>query len=209
MRLYKLISPMLTMIILVGLLLNGASFDDSKLGRNNVGRNSVYAGNLQKNIDNDVDGTLEMNARNYDIIKVAFKEIGNVGGEKYWRYCGFSSHQPWCCMFVSWCADQCGFIEEGIIPKVTSVGYGYNWFVTRGLWLPGYRTPEPGMIVFFDFTNADLVEIRDGYPDHVGIVKDVKDGYVYCIEGNYKDTCQETRYEIGHYNILGYGTPEY
>ena len=57
--------------------------------------------------------------------------------------------------------------------------------------------------------NAELDEIRDGIPDHVGIVKDVKDGYVYCIEGNYRNTCKETKYAIGHKNILGYGTPKY
>lgn len=209
MRLYKLISSILFMIIVIGLTLNGASFDETKLGKNNSVDSGVYATRLQEKIDNDVNLTKDLDASNYDIVKVAYKEIGNIGGEKYWRYLGFNSYQSWCACFVSWCANECGFIEKGIIPKFSSVGYGYSWFVSKGLWLSGSYAPEPGMIVFFDFTDRELNEVRDGVTDHVGIVKDVKDGYVYCIEGNYRNTCQETKYVIGHYNILGYGTPEY
>ena len=40
-------------------------------------------------------------AGNSDIVKVAKKEIGNVGGEKYWRWFGFDSHVHWCACFVS------------------------------------------------------------------------------------------------------------
>ena len=50
---------------------------------------------------------------------------------------------------------------------------------------------------------------HDGLGDHVGIVTSVKDGYVYCVEGNYNDMVASTKYVIGNSNILGYGTPEY
>ena len=211
MGLYKLIGPILFMLILVGLITNSASFNDSKSNRNDVSESSVYGGILQKKIDDNINAgeILDFDSKKYDIVKVAYKEIGNVGGEKYWGYFGFNTQTSWCACFVSWCADQCGLIDEKIIPKFTSVGYGYSYFVSEDQWLSGSNTPEPGMIVFFDFTNAELDEIRDGIPDHVGIVKDVKDGYVYCIEGNYRNTCKETKYAIGHKNILGYGTPKY
>lgn len=207
-RLYRLISPLL-FVIVIGLFIHNGFFVDNKSNISNINTKSIYADTLQKHIDNDSDPLKNMKAKNFDIVKAAYKEIGNVGGEKYWSYFGFSNHVSWCACFASWCADQCGLIDKGIIPRFTSVGYGYNWFIQNGLWLSGNDAPEPGMIIFFDYTDMELNDSRDGIPDHVGIVKNVKDGYVYCIEGNYNDTCQETEYIIGHHNILGYGTPKY
>jgi len=43
---------------------------------------------------------------NAEIIKVAASQLGNVGGDKYWKWYGFKSHVAWCTIFVSWCADQ-------------------------------------------------------------------------------------------------------
>lgn len=45
---------------------------------------------------------------NSDIVKVAQKQIGNEGGEKFWKWYGFPTRVEWCACFVSWCADQCG-----------------------------------------------------------------------------------------------------
>ena len=52
-----------------------------------------------------------------DIVAVALSQVGNVGGQPYWSWYGFSSRVEWCACFVSWCADQCGYIESGAIPK--------------------------------------------------------------------------------------------
>lgn len=51
------------------------------------------------------------------IVAVALSQLGNVGGEPYWSWYGFGSRVEWCACFVSWCADQCGYIETGVIPK--------------------------------------------------------------------------------------------
>ena len=51
------------------------------------------------------------------IVAVALSQLGNVGGEPYWSWYGFGSRVEWCTCFVSWCADQCGYIETGVIPK--------------------------------------------------------------------------------------------
>jgi len=51
------------------------------------------------------------------IVQVALSQIGNVGGEPYWSWYGFGSRVEWCACFVSWCADQCGYIETGVCPK--------------------------------------------------------------------------------------------
>ncbi|MEF2885863.1 MAG: CHAP domain-containing protein, partial [Ruminococcus sp.] len=45
---------------------------------------------------------------NSDIVKVAQEQLGNVGGQPYWSWYGFSSRVEWCCCFVSWCANECG-----------------------------------------------------------------------------------------------------
>lgn len=207
MRLYRLFGSLVLLIIIAGLMICSPS-NEVKEESYCINESSSFETKLLKNIDAEEE-TFSIDARNYDIVKVAYKELDNVGGEKYWSYFGFPSHVPWCACFASWCADQCGLIDENIIPRFTSVGYGYNWFRNKEQWIWGSETPEPGMIIFFDYTDMDLNDIRDGIADHVGIVKNVEDGYVYCIEGNYKDTCKENKYEIGSVNILGYGVPNY
>ena len=48
------------------------------------------------------------------IVAVALSQLGNVGGEPYWSWYGFGSRVEWCACFVSWCANQCGYIETGV-----------------------------------------------------------------------------------------------
>lgn len=214
MRLYKYISPVLLMVLIFSVTINTSDFSSYDLGRNYVRVDSINnTGTLKKQIDDKIrikNGPLrQANATANKMVQTAYKEIGNVGGEKYWSWYGFGSHQPWCGCFVSWCAEQNGLIENDIIPKFSGVSYGASWFMARDQWAWGDEIPAPGMIVFFDFTNMDLENVRDGITDHVGIVEKVEDGYVYCIEGNYKNNVEETMYEIGHYSILGYGMPNY
>lgn len=138
------------------------------------------------------------------IVEVARSQIGNVGGQPYWSWYGFHSRVPWCACFVSWCADQCGYIESGIIPKFAACDTGVQWFKNRGLWVGGSFEPSPGMIIFFDWDGKNG---QDGSSDHVGIVEKVENGIVYTIEGNTSDSCRECRYPVGHYEIMGYGIP--
>ena len=211
MRVYKYIIPILLMFLVTGFCLKK---DNTVIDKGNyIQCNYDDVGQLKKEIDkkisiyDEVISTLSEDG--YKLVQTAYKEIGNVGGQKYWSWFGFKSYAPWCCCFVSWCADQCGFIDSGVMPKFSSVGAGERAFRNNRQWLWGYEQPSPGMIIFFDYTNKNLENIRDGSPDHVGIVKCVKDGYIYCIEGNYNNTCQETIYVIGDYNIYGYGVPEF
>ena len=51
------------------------------------------------------------------IVTVALSQVGNVGGQPYWSWYGFDSRVEWCACFVSWCANECGYIDAGIIPK--------------------------------------------------------------------------------------------
>ena len=144
------------------------------------------------------------------IVQVALSQIGNIGGEPYWSWYGFSSHVEWCACFVSWCADQCGYIENGVIPKYAGCVNGVNWFRERGQWADRSIEPTPGMIIFFDWDDPSGTSgPQDGLSDHTGIVEKIEDGFIYTVEGNSKDRCVERRYPVGSYVIMGYGVPAY
>ena len=144
---------------------------------------------------------------NRQIVDVARSQLGNVGGEPYWSWYGFPSRVEWCACFVSWCADQCGYIDASIIPWFSGCEQGAGWFQARNLWQDGSATPTSGAIIFFDWVEDDGTQ--DGSPDHVGIVEKVENGRVYTIEGNSGDACQQNSYPIGYFEIFGYGTPKY
>lgn len=137
-----------------------------------------------------------------EIVSVALTQVGNVGGEPYWSWYGFDGRVEWCACFVSWCANECGYIDAGVIPKFAGCIQGSNWFKERGLWQDGSFTPSAGHIIFFDWEG-------DGLTDHVGIVERVENGTVYTVEGNSGDACKQNSYSIGSSVIYGYGTPAY
>lgn len=142
-----------------------------------------------------------------EIVVVALSQLGNVGGQPYWSWYGFESRVDWCACFISWCANECGYLDAGAIPRFASCSIGIRWFRERGLWQDSSYEPRPGDLIFFDWDDED--EGQDGAADHVGIVEKVEGGIVYTVEGNSGDSCRENRYAIGHYEIYGYGTPAY
>ncbi len=137
------------------------------------------------------------------IVEVAGSQIGNVGGDPYWSWYGFSNHVEWCACFVSWCADQCGYLDAGVMPKFCSCVLGVNWFKERGQWQRNSYEPSPGDIIFFDWNKPGVGQ--DGIADHVGIVQKVENGRIFTIEGNSNDMCKERSYTIGNSQIQGYG----
>ena len=142
------------------------------------------------------------------IVDVAKTQIGNVGGEPYWSWYGFEARVEWCACFVSWCANECGYIDSGAIPKFAECQeHGVEWFQGCGLWqdrTSGYE-PKAGDIIFFDWMDK-----HDGSSDHVGIVEKCENETVYTIEGNTKgDCCKQNEYNINSEVIMGYGTPLY
>lgn len=137
-----------------------------------------------------------------DMVQIALAQIGNIGGEVYWRWYGFDEWVNWCACFVSWCAEQCGYIESGAVPKFASCAYAVNWFRVNGLWQDGDYQPTAGDIIFFDWQSDDG---QDGVADHTGIVQKVSGGYVYVIEGNAANECRLKSYALTDSEILGYG----
>ena len=116
----------------------------------------------------------------------------------------------WCACFVSWCANECGYIDTGVIPKFAGCVNGVQWFKDRGQWADNSIEPTPGMIIFFDWDSPNGSSgPQGGQSDHVGIVEKCENGIVYTIEGNSGDSCRQRQYSVGYYEILGYGIPAY
>ena len=139
---------------------------------------------------------------NQAIVEVALTQLGNEGGQPYWSWYGFNSRVEWCACFVSWCADQCGYIDSGLIPKFAGCVQGAEWFKSNGQWQDRNYEPQAGDIIFFDWEG-------DGSTDHVGIVEKCENGTVYTVEGNSNDACNQRQYAVGSSSIYGYGVPAY
>ena len=135
---------------------------------------------------------------NQAIVEVALTQLGNEGGQPYWSWYGFGGRVEWCACFTSWCADQCGYLESGIIPKFSLCSDGVNWFKGKGQWQDKNYEPQAGDLIFFDWGS-------DGSIDHVGIVEKCENGTVYTVEGNSGDACRQQSYPVGSSSIYGYG----
>ena len=139
---------------------------------------------------------------NQAIVEVALTQLGNEGGQPYWSWYGFEGRVEWCACFASWCADQCGYLESGIVPKFSLCSDGVNWFKGKGQWQDKNYEPQAGDLIFFDWGS-------DGSIDHVGIVEKCENGTVYTVEGNSGDACKQRSYPVGSGSINGYGCPNY
>lgn len=144
-------------------------------------------------------GRIPTGTGNDTIVQVALTQEGN-GGATYWRWYGFENRVSWCACFVSWCAEQCGYLESGVLPKFSLCSDGVAWFESRGQFKDASYIPTAGDLIFFDWEG-------DGNVDHVGIVESVADGMVYTVEGNSGDKVCRNSYTIGAGSIYGYGIP--
>ena len=131
-----------------------------------------------------------------ELVELAKRQVGNVGGYPYWSWYGFGSRVEWCACFVSWCYGQMGLSE----PRFAGCqSQGVPWFQSRGQWgARGYDNLAPGDSIFFDW---DL----DGSADHVGIVIGTDGSRVYTAEGNSGDACKIKSYDLNYECIKGYG----
>ena len=148
---------------------------------------------------------------NSQIVLVAKAQIGNEGGDKFWKWYGFENHVEWCACFVSWCANECNYIDKGIIPKFALCTDGINWFKERNQWNDRGDSYYPivGDIIFFDWYDENGKQ--DGNCDHVGIVTrtDITNRNIYTIEGNTSNKCAERMYSFDNEQVMGYGSPKY
>ena len=153
-----------------------------------------------------VDNTDYASGSGASIVAVAVQEIGYHEGAgnhtKYGVYTG-TDGMSWCHAFVSWCANECGFIESNIIPKTAACETGRQWFIHKQQYQKaGSYTPQAGDIIYFDRGGV-------GESHHVGIVEYVENGIVHTIEGNKNNQVMRGHYELAYKGIMGYGTPDY
>lgn len=133
---------------------------------------------------------------NTELVNLAKKQVGNVGGYPYWSWYGFNGRVEWCACFVSWCYHKAGKSE----PRFAGCqSQGVPWFTSRGQWgARGYKNIAPGDAIFFDWDG-------DGGADHVGIVIGTDGSRVYTVEGNSGDACKIKSYDLNSGYIKGYG----
>lgn len=181
---------------------NASEFSDkmaAKMGWSSYGDKQYVAHVLQYY---PYGRAFSMGFGNQAIVELALSQVGQQGGQPYWSWYGFGGRVEWCACFVSWCAEECGYIEAGIIPKFSLCFDGVNWFKTQGQWQDRNYEPMAGDIIFFDWGG-------DGSVDHVGIVEYCENGVVHTVEGNSSDSCRRREYPVGSSNIYGYGLPAY
>lgn len=156
-----------------------------------------YGGGLTMEDLSDIVWVYGSRAGNQAIIDVALSQVGQVGGQPYWSWYGFSSRVEWCACFASWCMNQVGHGEV----RYSSCNYGgVPYFQGIGWWANGGFTDlAAGDVIFFDWQG-------DGIVDHTGLVIGTDGAYVYTVEGNSGDTCKVKKYAINTSVIAGYGT---
>lgn len=147
------------------------------------------------------------------MVDVAASQVGikespaGSNKQKYGVWYGMNG-EPWCDMFVSWCAAQAGQTDVG---KYAYCPYHVSYFKNAGKWRGRDYTPKAGDIIFF---------ANKGTACHVGIVEYAASDGIHTIEGNTSVTSNDnggavmrrTR-TLGNtgttWYVLGYGTPNY
>ena len=160
----------------------------------------IFGGGSTNTSDSEsLDGVEFVNGTrpgNPELVELAKRQVGNVGGQPYWSWYGFNSRVEWCACFVSWCYGQMGLSE----PRFAACqSQGIPWFQSHGQWGGrDYANIAPGDAIFFDW---DL----DGSADHVGLVVGTDGSRVYTVEGNSGDACKIKSYSLSYECIKGYG----
>ena len=182
-------------------LLSPEQLEMYQVYRQTLGNKPLFFGGGSTNTSDSesLDGVEFVNGTrpgNPELVELAKRQVGNVGGQPYWSWYGFNSRVEWCACFVSWCYGQMGLSE----PRFAGCqSQGVPWFQSHGQWgARGYDNLAPGDAIFFDW---DL----DGSADHVGIVIGTDGSRVYTVEGNSGDACKIRSYDVNYECIKGYG----
>ena len=154
------------------------------------------------------------------IVQLALSQVGvkespaNSNLTKYGKWYGMNG-QPWCDMFVSWCADQIGQTDIG---KFAYCPYHVTYFKNKGMWLGRTSDTRPGDIVFFaqyDKSAGGIVAC------HVGIViEKLSNTSVRTVEGNTSVTSNDNGGAVmirdrsygtvgNNWHIMGFARPDY
>ncbi|SFB38013.1 peptidoglycan-binding protein [Clostridium frigidicarnis] len=137
-------------------------------------------------------------------LEKGFKEhlLSNGEGDNinpYGEWYGMNG-EPWCAMFVSWCANKAGILGS-VVPRYSYCETGANWYKSRGRYRTRFSNyiPKPGDVIFF--TKAS------GFYYHTGIVIEYNssNNIITTIEGNAGQAVSKRYYTLNHSDINGYG----
>lgn len=126
------------------------------------------------------------------------KNAGSGNYTKYGAWYGLNP-APWCCMFVSWCANEVGILGT-LIPKYKGAGVGYRWFRDKNQLT---MKPNPGDIGFLKPTKKGATS------SHTFIVYEVLGDKITTIEGNLGNGVVKNTRRLTDKNILGFGRVKY
>ena len=126
------------------------------------------------------------------------KNAGSGNYTKYGAWYGVNP-APWCCMFVSWCANEAGILGT-LIPKYKGAGTGYNWFKVKNRIT---MKPKAGDIGFLKPTTKGATS------SHTFIVYKVDGNKITTIEGNENNAVIKHTRKLTDKNILGFGSVDY
>lgn len=174
--------------------------------KHNLDADGIVGGGTWKELFNEyhVDVTLGdgieklVNVAKYEL-EQGFREDNANNITPYGQWYGMNG-QPWCAMFVSFCAYQAGVLET-LVPRYSWCPSGMTWYKNKNRYHKansGY-VPKVGDIIFF--YNNELGRVA-----HTGIVIGGDKSYVTTIEGNTTLDAVEVRtYNRNHITIDGYG----
>ena len=137
------------------------------------------------------------------ILEIARGELGYKEGAnnntKYGAEYGLN-YNPWCQMFVWWCANKAG-ISTDIIPKTASCPTAYRWFKGKNQ-VVSASNAKAGDIIFFTWDNSNNA-------DHVGIIEVVNGNIITTIEGNKNNAVERRNINKDNRCIFAVCRPKY
>lgn len=127
--------------------------------------------------------------------QVGIHESSGIPAQRYSN----GRNQPWCADFATWALGQAS-PDAARRYGSSSAREMENKFRSAGnFFSSGSAEPKPGDLIFF--------QREGGSGRHVGIVREVRNGRVYTVEGNSGNQVRERSYELGNGRIVGYGRP--
>lgn len=159
-------------------------------------------------------GSVDTGIGSRAIVEAAYVELEmaehNIGGEKYKEWYGLDG--DWCAMFVAWCGNECGFIENGTMVKSASVRESKNWYEDKNLYQAkesGY-VPKEGDLVFFlnDMSHIGIVVSYDSSTDQITVIEG-NSGSSSTTPYHAGSRVTENVYQRTTRTISGYATPDY
>lgn len=116
-------------------------------------------------------------------------------------------NDSWCAAFVSACAIKT--YNTDVIPVECSCKYMVDGFKSLREWVEDDAyVPQAGDVIFYDWNDTGSGD-NTGWPDHVGLVTDVINGYISVIEGNKDNEVGRRVIKVNGKYIRGFGVPNY